>query len=315
MLTTGVGQEAGELAEAATAADHEAQRQPDQRPGHQHRGHEGHDGHPQPTSFIRCTASSRLAPAPRSIAVDRDATGRSGRAPAPARRPARPRTPCCCRRTRAAGRGSRGTRAARWARAGVAPPDHPDPGEVHVRAATALVRPLDGHREVRVLLELAAQVVRVDQADVAATLGDRLEHVGVRAEELRVVGHPAPEHALGRPVAVLGDAVRHEVGVVLARPGAEAELALPARVAEGGVGGHLLSPHPLRGAHDRPGPLGEPVPLALGIAQVARHAPIELPRADQGSRSPASSARQRLAASTVIRTSALVWSPSLRSRS
>ena len=46
-------------------------------------------------------------------------------------------------------------------------------------------------RELRVVVEHAAEVVVVGQADVAAAGGDRLEHVDVRAEDLRVVGHPA----------------------------------------------------------------------------------------------------------------------------
>ena len=68
-------------------------------------------------------------------------------------------------------------------------------GEVHVRAAPLLVGPLERHGEVGVGLELAAQVVGVGQAHVAVAVGDRVQHVGVRAEDVRVVRHPAAQHA------------------------------------------------------------------------------------------------------------------------
>ena len=88
--------------------------------------------------------------------------------------------------------------------------------------------------------QLAAEVVRVREPDVAVAVGDLLEHVGVRAEDVRVVGHPAPQHAFGGRAAVLGEPVGHERDVVLAGARAQAEPVLPARVAKTLVGGDLV---------------------------------------------------------------------------
>ena len=104
------------------------------------------------------------------------------------------------------------------------------------------------------------EVVGVGEAHVAVTVGDRVQHVRVGAEDVWVVGHPAAQHALGGRAAVLGETVGHERDVVLAGPGAQAEAALPARVAEALVGGHLAGPDTLGGAHDRPRAQGEAVP-------------------------------------------------------
>src|SRR5215216_3233695 len=89
----------------------------------------------------------------------------------------------------------------------VGSPHNPDPREVDVRAPTLLVGPDRRHREVRIVGKLALQVVVVREPDVAVAVGDGIEHVGVRAEDLRVVLHPAAQHALGSGPAVLGDAV------------------------------------------------------------------------------------------------------------
>ena len=79
-------------------------------------------------------------------------------------------------------------------------------------------------------------------------------------EDLGVVRHPAAQHPLGGGAAVLREPVGDERDVVLARARAEAEPALPARVAEALVGRHVVRPHALGRAHDRAGALGERLP-------------------------------------------------------
>ena len=68
----------------------------------------------------------------------------------------------------------------------------------------------------------------VGQPDVAAAGGDRLEHVDVGAEDLRLVGHPGAQQLLRVGRAVLGDPVGDEGLVVLVVGGAQAELAAEA---------------------------------------------------------------------------------------
>ena len=140
-----------------------------------------------------------------------------------------------------------------------------------MRAAALLVGPDRGHREVGVLLELAAEVVGVGQADVAGALGDRVEHVDVRPQDLGVVVHPAPQHLLGGLRAVLGEPVGDERDVVLAGARAQAQPALPAWIAKVLVGRCVLGPDPLGRAHDRPGAGREAEPRPLGVAHVGRH--------------------------------------------
>ena len=108
----------------------------------------------------------------------------------------------------------------------------PDAGEVRVRAGAVLVGPGGRDGEVGVVREDPREVVVVGEPDVAAARGDRLEHVDVGAEDLRLVGHPRLEQ---RP-RLLGPALGEHVGderlvvLVVGRP--QAELAPPLRVAE-----------------------------------------------------------------------------------
>ena len=225
-------------------------RQPEQRAGHEQAATSvsavqpssgsragaaaaGRRAQSHPTSFISRTASRGAA---RPGDVDRVALEASRTARSPARPRRRATTAnswlLCGEQLLLVGRGQVLDQLDRASRGLSVPLTTAEAGQVHVRAAALLVGPDGRDREVGIVLELAAEVVGVREADVAAAVGDRVEHVGVRAEDRRVVGHPAPSIRSVAAAAVLGDPVGHERDVVLAGARAQAELVLPARVAE-----------------------------------------------------------------------------------
>ena len=145
--------------------------------------------------------------------------------------------------------------------------DEPDAGEVGVRARAVLVGPGGRDGKVRVLGQLAAEVVVVREADVAAAGGDRVQDVDVRAQHARLVRHPRAQQPLRRGLAVLGDAVGDEGLVVLVVARAQAELGAEARVAEVLVARHGVGGDALRGAHRRADAGADAPPRALRVAQ------------------------------------------------
>jgi hypothetical protein len=81
----------------------------------------------------------------------------------------------------------------------------PGAGDVDVDSAVVLVGPERLDVEAGVLVELLRQVVVVGDPNVAAALGDGLQHQDVAAQDLDIVGDPALEDADGFLVAVVGD--------------------------------------------------------------------------------------------------------------
>jgi hypothetical protein len=157
--------------------------------------------------------------------------------------------------------------------------DEADAGQVRVRARPVLVGPGGRDRERRVVLEDAPEVVVVGEADVAAAGVDRLQHVDVGAEDLRLVGHPAAQQLLGGGAPALGDHVGHQRLVVLVVGCPQAELPLELRLAQvlvvlDGVRGHALGR-----AHRRADAQAHAPPLAVGVAELGRHLALERLRA------------------------------------
>jgi hypothetical protein len=152
--------------------------------------------------------------------------------------------------------------------------DEPDARQVRVRAGPVLVGPGGRDREVRIVRELARQVVVVGEPDVAAPGRDRVEHVDVGAQDLRLVGHPGLEQRAGLVRPPLGDHVRHERLVVLVVGRAQAELALPARVAEILVAADRVLGD-ARVAHRGADPQAQPPPVAVGVAELLRNLALQ----------------------------------------
>ena len=184
-------------------------------------------------------------------------------------------------------------------------------GDVDVRALARLVGPEDLHREVLLFVLQPAEVVAVRDADVALAGGDRLEHQRVVRERLGgEVPDPGAHHALGRLLAHVVDEHRDQRLVVDRLAAAQAQLALPARVAERGVGREVGRASRARSnrrscARARRGRTSGP-PGSRRCAGMAASSIGDF----TGCRRPACVARQRSPASTVMKTSAGLFAPS-----
>ena len=157
--------------------------------------------------------------------------------------------------------------------------DEPDARHVGVGAGAVLVGPRGRDREVRVVLELAGEVVVVGEPDVAVAGGDRLEHVDVGAEDLRLVGHDRLEQLLGLRLAVLGDPVGDPRLVVLVVARAQADAAAELGLGEVGVARDGALVDALGRAHRDAQARADPPPGAVGIVQLDVR--VELDRLEQ----------------------------------
>ena len=155
---------------------------------------------------------------------------------------------------------------------------HAGAADIDMGAAAVLVGEDDADRcRDGIVLRLvrgdqAGEVVVVGDRDIAFACRHRFDLIGIAA--LGVPGHvgdQAPGPGFGGIKAIGFDHRGDERLVIDIRGRANTDLAGPFRIGEILIGGDLGWINPILGVDDGPHPGAEPVPQAVGMAQVFRH--------------------------------------------